>query len=226
MLPRPAWKVTDHLELAFASWLAFALCVTYAFDCGEQSWQSVCLPCQACRPCQKGWRTYVKTPHMHPKDKWSLLTAHWWLWFAPHSQVHVQISACRFCQVNQTLAGTSTIRLYVPATLHPAGLVRSAAATYVNSGVRVNAVAPGLTRTRQTENMTKGGTPATTSAATHPVRHFAGAPAFCKRLSRHKQSWDQERTWGTRQRMHGNIACLMCLGSSLHLCDSKACSSA
>ncbi|KAL6753411.1 hypothetical protein V8C86DRAFT_3140004 [Haematococcus lacustris] len=54
------------------------------------------------------------------------------------------------------------------------GLMRSAAASYALKGVRINAVAPGLTRTAQTSNMMEG-KPGQTAVGTHPV-HRVGEP--------------------------------------------------
>jgi NAD(P)-dependent dehydrogenase (short-subunit alcohol dehydrogenase family) len=54
--------------------------------------------------------------------------------------------------------------------------VRSAAATWATRGVRVNAVAPGLTATRQAAaaGLTSGGLPQEVSEQRHPVKHVAG----------------------------------------------------
>ncbi|KAF5830801.1 hypothetical protein DUNSADRAFT_13991 [Dunaliella salina] len=54
------------------------------------------------------------------------------------------------------------------------GMARSFAASYVRQGVRINCVLPGLTRTKQTEGLTRGESrPAATSKQMHPVKHFA-----------------------------------------------------
>ena len=50
-----------------------------------------------------------------------------------------------------------------------AGLARSAAATYARYNVRVNCVAPGLTRTPLTESLTRHEASLKTSAALHPL---------------------------------------------------------
>ena len=49
------------------------------------------------------------------------------------------------------------------------GLVLSAAATYARYGIRVNAVAPGLVRTRQTEGITSNEVSERASIAMHPI---------------------------------------------------------
>ncbi|GLC36311.1 hypothetical protein PLESTB_000775100 [Pleodorina starrii] len=61
------------------------------------------------------------------------------------------------------------------------GLARATAATYADRGIRVNCVAPGLTRTRQTEQFTEG-SPAVRDASRAMV------PA-----SRHRMTW--RRPW-------------------------------
>lgn len=52
------------------------------------------------------------------------------------------------------------------------GLVRSAAATYGARGIRVNAVAPGLVRTRQTEGITSNERQAEASRSMHVLGRF------------------------------------------------------
>lgn len=49
------------------------------------------------------------------------------------------------------------------------GLTRSAAATYISQGIRVNAVAPGLTQTPLTEPVTKSERARETSRSMHPL---------------------------------------------------------
>jgi NAD(P)-dependent dehydrogenase (short-subunit alcohol dehydrogenase family) len=56
------------------------------------------------------------------------------------------------------------------------GMARAAAATYAASGVRVNAVAPGLTKTPMTERVWKNEKAAATSRSMHPLGRL-GEPA-------------------------------------------------
>ena len=76
------------------------------------------------------------------------------------------------------------------------GLVRSAASTYGATGVRVNAVAPGLTRTRLTERVTASPAQAELSAQLHALGRIgepedvAGAVAWLL---------DPATTWVTGQ---------------------------
>ncbi len=56
------------------------------------------------------------------------------------------------------------------------GMARAAAATYAASGVRVNAVAPGLTQTPMTERVWKNDKAAATSRSMHPLGRL-GEPA-------------------------------------------------
>ncbi len=72
------------------------------------------------------------------------------------------------------------------------GLARSAAATYARQGVRINCVAPGLTRTPLTKNLTQNETIAKASAALHPLGKLGEpadvASAICWLLDR-RQHW-------------------------------------
>ena len=49
------------------------------------------------------------------------------------------------------------------------GLMRSAAASYASKGIRINAVAPGLTRTALTQTITSNEIALKTSTAFHPL---------------------------------------------------------
>lgn len=53
------------------------------------------------------------------------------------------------------------------------GLARSAAATYAKRHIRVNCVAPGLTKTGQTEYIRDKDKVSHTSAEMHPLKEFA-----------------------------------------------------
>ena len=72
------------------------------------------------------------------------------------------------------------------------GLALSAAASYARFGVRVNCVAPGLTRTDLTRALTQNETVAKMSAALHPLGRIGEpsevASAICWLLDR-EQSW-------------------------------------
>lgn len=72
------------------------------------------------------------------------------------------------------------------------GLALAAAASYARFGVRVNCVAPGLTRTEMTRALTQNETIAKMSAALHPLGRIGEpdevASAICWLLS-HEQSW-------------------------------------
>ena len=54
-----------------------------------------------------------------------------------------------------------------------AGLVRSAAATYAGKGIRINAVAPGLTLTAQTQKFTENEGVQSASKEMHPLKALA-----------------------------------------------------
>ena len=78
------------------------------------------------------------------------------------------------------------------------GLVRSAAATYANRGLRFNAVAPGLTETPATEHLCQG--PARKlSEAMHPLGRIGRPADIASALA-----WlvDPETTWVTGQVLH------------------------
>lgn len=72
------------------------------------------------------------------------------------------------------------------------GLALAAAASYARFGVRVNCVAPGLTRTELTRSLTQNETVAKMSAALHPLGRIGEpnevASAICWLLDR-EQSW-------------------------------------
>lgn len=72
------------------------------------------------------------------------------------------------------------------------GLALAAAASYARYGVRVNCVAPGLTRTGLTRALTQNENVAKASAALHPLGRIGEpsevASAICWLLS-HEQSW-------------------------------------
>jgi NAD(P)-dependent dehydrogenase (short-subunit alcohol dehydrogenase family) len=72
------------------------------------------------------------------------------------------------------------------------GLALAAAASYARSGVRVNCVAPGLTRTDLTRGITSNEAIAKASAAMHPLGRIGSpdevASAICWLLDR-EQSW-------------------------------------
>jgi hypothetical protein len=74
-------------------------------------------------------------------------------------------------------APTHTRHLPAPASQLPrpvTGLARSVAAGYAQRGVRINCVAPGLTRTRQTAGFTQAGSPQeAASRAMHPLKQLA-----------------------------------------------------
>lgn len=72
------------------------------------------------------------------------------------------------------------------------GLALAAAASYARFGVRVNCVAPGLTRTEMTRSLTQNETVAKMSAALHPLGRIGEpnevASAICWLLDR-EQGW-------------------------------------
>jgi len=72
------------------------------------------------------------------------------------------------------------------------GLALAAAASYARFGIRVNCVAPGLTRTDLTRSLTQNETVAKMSAALHPLGRIGEpaevASAICWLLDR-EQSW-------------------------------------
>ena len=72
------------------------------------------------------------------------------------------------------------------------GLALAAAASYARSGVRINCVAPGLTRTELTRGITSNEAIAKASAAMHPLGRIGSpdevASAICWLLDR-EQSW-------------------------------------
>jgi len=76
------------------------------------------------------------------------------------------------------------------------GLALAAAASYARFGVRVNCVAPGLTRTEMTRSLTQNETVAKMSAAMHPLGRIGEpaevASAICWLL-------DAEQSWVTGQ---------------------------
>jgi NAD(P)-dependent dehydrogenase (short-subunit alcohol dehydrogenase family) len=76
------------------------------------------------------------------------------------------------------------------------GLTLAAAASYARLGVRVNCVAPGLTRTELTKSLTQNETIAKVSAALHPLGRIGEpedvASAICWLL-------DVEQKWVTGQ---------------------------
>lgn len=76
------------------------------------------------------------------------------------------------------------------------GLVRSAAATYGARGVRVNAVAPGLVETQQTERLTSNDTQAEASRSMHVLGRFGQPEEVASALA-----WlvDPANSWVTGQ---------------------------
>jgi NAD(P)-dependent dehydrogenase (short-subunit alcohol dehydrogenase family) len=76
------------------------------------------------------------------------------------------------------------------------GLVRSAAATYAAAGVRVNAVAPGLTQTPLTERVWANEKSAEASRSMHPLGRL-GTPADI--ASAIQWLLAPEQTWVTAQ---------------------------
>ncbi len=76
------------------------------------------------------------------------------------------------------------------------GLVRSAAATYGARGVRVNAVAPGLVETQQTERLTSNETQAEASRSMHVLGRFGQPEEVASALA-----WlvDPANSWVTGQ---------------------------
>lgn len=76
------------------------------------------------------------------------------------------------------------------------GLVRSAAATYGARGVRVNAVAPGLVETQQTERLTSNETQAEASRSMHVLGRFGTPDEVARALA-----WfvDPANSWVTGQ---------------------------
>lgn len=76
------------------------------------------------------------------------------------------------------------------------GLVRSAAATYGARGVRVNAVAPGLVETQQTERLTSNETQADASRSMHVLGRFGQPQEVASALA-----WlvDPANSWVTGQ---------------------------
>ena len=59
------------------------------------------------------------------------------------------------------------------------GLAQSAAATYARYNIRVNCVAPGLTRTPLTESLTRNEASLKASAALHPLGRIGDLPRSC-----------------------------------------------
>jgi NAD(P)-dependent dehydrogenase (short-subunit alcohol dehydrogenase family) len=76
------------------------------------------------------------------------------------------------------------------------GLVLSAAATYARSGVRINAVAPGLTRTGLTRGLTQNEAMLKASSAMHPLGRIGEASEVASAIA-----WllDREQAWVTGQ---------------------------
>lgn len=79
------------------------------------------------------------------------------------------------------------------------GLVRSAAATYAPKGIRINAVAPGLTRTPLSQRITASPQAEAASLALHPLRRLGEpqdiASAICY-LCSSESSWVTGETLG------------------------------
>ena len=76
------------------------------------------------------------------------------------------------------------------------GLAQSAAATYARYNVRVNCVAPGLTRTPLTESLTKNEASLKASAALHPLGRIGEPNEVASAIA-----WllDPEQSWVTGQ---------------------------
>lgn len=76
------------------------------------------------------------------------------------------------------------------------GLAQSAAATYARYNIRVNCVAPGLTRTPLTESLTKSEASLKASAALHPLGRIGEAHEVASAIA-----WllDREQSWVTGQ---------------------------
>ena len=76
------------------------------------------------------------------------------------------------------------------------GLAQSAAATYARFNIRVNCVAPGLTRTPLTESLTKNEASLMASAALHPLGRIGEPHEVASAIA-----WllDPEQSWVTGQ---------------------------
>jgi NAD(P)-dependent dehydrogenase (short-subunit alcohol dehydrogenase family) len=76
------------------------------------------------------------------------------------------------------------------------GLALAAAASYARNGVRINCVAPGLTRTGLTRNLTANDAVAKASAALHPLGRIGEPDDVASAIA-----WllDREQTWITGQ---------------------------
>lgn len=76
------------------------------------------------------------------------------------------------------------------------GLAQSAAATYARYSIRVNCVAPGLTRTPLTESLTRNETSLKASAALHPLGRIGEPHEVASAIA-----WliDREQSWVTGQ---------------------------
>lgn len=94
-------------------------------------------------------------------------------------QLHLQqaVTACASSVRHFTKPGPvawSTVKRCVNAVSICVGMARSAAATYATKGVRINCVAPGLTKTPATQKFTDNQKVQDASEEMHPLKEIAG----------------------------------------------------